>query len=160
MSVVSASSSRKEPRRARQRKCGQRLACRPPNKYSSGSEASNEERRGAISFNKDFLYINTKAACIKCGDGWIPGYWHRRARVHVPGVPRHFDLLADKIMCDHCHNKYPLGLYYFQQYKAYMTKADVEHVRAESSADYVDPAKDAVSGRLALPSHKSPAHEQ
>ena len=125
LSVVSASSSRKGPRRARWRKRGQRAACEPPRKRSSGSEASNEERRGAVSFNKDFPYINAKAACIKCGDGWMPGYWHWRACVHVLGMPRHFDPLANKIMCDHCCNKYPLGLYYctFREYTPYATEA-------------------------------------
>ena len=119
-------------------------ARRPPDKHSSGSEASNEERRkGAIGFNKDFPYINAKAACIKCGDGWMPGYWHRRARRQLPGMPRHFDPLADKIMCDHCRNKYPLGPYYFQEYKPYVTEAEVERVRMESRADYIDPAKKA-----------------
>ena len=113
LSIVSASSSRKDPRRGRRRKRGQRAARRTPGKHSSGSEASNEERRGTIGFNKDFPYINAKAACIKCGDGWMPGYWHRRARRQFPGMPRPFDPLADKIMRDHCHSKYPLGPYYF-----------------------------------------------
>ena len=48
--------------------------------------------------------------------------------------------LADKIMCNHCRNKYPLGLYYFPEYKPYITEAEVEHVRMESQADYIDPA--------------------
>jgi hypothetical protein len=143
LSIVSASSSRKEPRHGRRRKRGQRAARRPPGKHSSGSEASNEERRGAIGFNKDFPYINAKAACIKCGDGWMPGYWHRRARRQLPGVPRPFDPLAGKIMCDHCRNKYPLGPYYFPEYKPYVTEAEVERVRMESRADYIDPAKKA-----------------
>ena len=39
----------------------------------------------------------------------------------------------------------PLGPYYFQEYKAYVTKAEVERVRAESSAEYVDPAKNATA---------------
>jgi len=145
LSVVSASSSRKEPRREHRRKRGQRETRRHPDRHGSGSDASNEGRKGAIGFNKDFPYINAKAACIKCGDGWMPGYWHRRARMHIPGMPRHFDPLADKIMCDHCRNKYPLGPYYFQEYKAYVTKAEVERVRAESSAEYVDPAKNATA---------------
>ena len=41
---------------------GQRPVCKPPSKHSSGSEASNAERRGAVGFNKDFPYINAKAA--------------------------------------------------------------------------------------------------
>jgi hypothetical protein len=48
-------------------------------------------------------------------------------------------------MCDGCRNKYPLGPYYFQEYKPYVTKAEVERVRAESSADYVNPAEDAAA---------------
>ena len=44
-------------------------------------------------------------------------------------------------MCDHCRNKYPLGLYYFPDYKPYVTEAEVERVRLESWADYIDPAK-------------------
>ena len=113
---------------AHQRKCGQRPARKPPDRHSSGSEASNKEQHSAAGFNKDFPYINTKATCIKCSDGWMPGYWHRCVRMHVPGMLRHFDLLADKIMCDHCHNKCPLGPYYFQEYKPYMTEAEVERV--------------------------------
>ena len=58
-------------------------------------------------------------------------------------MPRHFDPLADKIMCDHCHNKYPLGPYYFPEYKPYITEAKVEHIRMESQANYIDPAKKA-----------------
>ena len=97
----------------------------PPIRRSSGSEASNEEWRGTAGFNKDFPYINAKAACIKCGDGWMPasGYWHWHACMHLPGMPRHFDPLGGKIMCNHCCSKYPLGLYYFQEYKPYVTKA-------------------------------------
>ena len=56
---------------------------------------------------------------------------------------RHFDPLADKIMCDQCRNKYPLGPYYFPEYKPYVTEAEVERVRMESQADYIDPAKKA-----------------
>ena len=48
-------------------------------------------------------------------------------------------------MCDHCRNKYPLSPYYFQEYKACVTEAEVEQVRAESSAEYVDPAKNAAA---------------
>jgi hypothetical protein len=68
-----------------------------------------------------------------------------RAHAHSRHAEAYFDLLADKIMCDHCRNKYPLGPYYFQEYKAYVTKAEVERVRAESSAEYVDPAKNATA---------------
>ena len=132
LSVASASSARGQHQHAHGRKRGQRPARRPPDRHSSGSEASNEERRGAVGFNKDFPYINAKAACIKCGDGWMPGYWHRRARMHVPGMLRHFDPLADKIMCDHCRNKYPLGLHDFPDYKAYVMEAEVERARLES----------------------------
>jgi hypothetical protein len=96
------------------------------------------------SLNKDFPYINAKAACIKCGDGWMPGYWHRRVRRHFPGM-RNFDPLADKIMCDHCRNKHPLGPYYFSEYKPYVTEAEIERVRMESRADYIDPAKKAAA---------------
>ena len=142
LSVASASSVRGRHRRAHRRKRGQRQARRPPDRHSSGSDASNEGRKGALGFNKDFPYINAKAACIKCGDRWMPGYWHRRARVHVRGYPAPFDPLADKIMCDGCRNKYPLGPYYFKEYTPYVTKAEVERVRAESSADYVNPAED------------------
>ena len=56
-------------------------------------------------------------------------------------MPRHFDPLADKIVCDHCRNKYPLGPYYFPEYTPYVTEAEVERVRMESRADYIDPAK-------------------
>jgi len=75
----------------------------------------------------------------------MPGYWHRRARVHIRGYPTPFNPLANKIMCDGCRNKYPLGPYYFKEYTPYMTKAEVERVRAESSADYVNPAEDAAA---------------
>ena len=54
--------------------------------------------------------------------------------MHIPGMLRHFDPLADKIMCDHCHNKYPLSLYYFQEYKADVTEAEVERVQGCRSA--------------------------
>ena len=145
LSIVSASSLRKDPRHGRQRKRGQRQARRPPDKRGSGSDASNEGRKGALGFNKDFPYINAKAACIKCGDGWMPGYWHRRARRQFADMPRHFDLLADKIMCDHCHSKYPLSPYYFPEYKPYVTEAEVERVRMESQADYIDLAKKAAA---------------
>ena len=145
LSVASASSVRGRHRREHRRKRGQRQARRPPDRHSSGSDASNEGRKGALGFNKDFPYINAKAACIKCGEGWMPGYWHRRARVHVRGYPTPFDPLADKIMCDGCRNKYPLGPYYFKEYTPYVTKAEVERVRAESSADYVNPAEDAAA---------------
>ena len=101
------------------------------------------ERHGGIGFSKDFPYINAMAACIKCGDGWMPGYWHRRARRQLPGMPRHFDLLAGKLMCGHCRNKYSLGLYYSPEYKPYVTEAEVERVRLESRADYIGPAKTA-----------------
>ena len=70
----------------------------------------------------------------------MPGYWHRRARRQFPGV-RNFDPLADKIMCDHCRNKHPLGPYYFSEYKPYVTEAEIERVRMESRADYINPAK-------------------
>ena len=70
----------------------------------------------------------------------MPGYWHRRARKQFPGW-RSFDPLADKIMCDHCRNKHPLGPYYFSEYKPYVTEAEIECVRMESRADYIDPAK-------------------
>ena len=71
----------------------------------------------------------------------MPGYWHRRARVHIRGYPTPFDPLADKIMCDGCRNKYPLGPYYFQEYKPHVTEAEVERVRQESRADYINPAR-------------------
>jgi hypothetical protein len=58
-------------------------------------------------------------------------------------MPRNFDPLADKIMCDHCRNKYPFSPYYFPEYKPYVTEAEVERVRMESRADYIDPAKKA-----------------
>jgi len=145
LSVVSASSSRKEPRHEHRRKRGQRQARRPPDRHGSGSDASNEGRKGAIGFNKDFPYINAKAACIKCGDGWMPGYWHRGVRVTQRGFTRKYDPLADKIMCDHCRNKYPLGPYYFPEYEPYVTESAVARVRAESSSDYVDLAKAAAS---------------
>ena len=61
--------------------------------------------------------------------------------MHIPGMPRHFDPLADKIMCDGCRNKYLLGPYYFPEYKPYVTEAEVERIRLESRADYIDPAK-------------------
>ena len=86
--MASASSVRGRHRRGHRRKRGQRQARRPPDKHSSGSDASNEGRKGALGFNKDFPYINAKAACIKCGDGWMPGYWHRRARVHFVATRR------------------------------------------------------------------------
>ena len=56
-----------------------------------------------------------------------------------------FDPLADnlKIMCDHCCNKHPLSLYYFQEYKPYIMEAEVEHVQMESQANYIDLAKKA-----------------
>ena len=57
-------------------------------------------------------------ASSAASDGWMPGYWHQCARMHVPGMLRHFDPLADKIMCDHCCNKHPLGLYYFSGVQA------------------------------------------
>ena len=44
-------------------------------------------------------------------------------------------------MCNGCRNKYPLGPYYFQEYKPYVTEAEVERVRQESRVDYIDPAK-------------------
>ena len=60
--------------------------------------------------------------------------------MHISGMPRHFDPLAGKIMRDRCRNKDLLGLYYCHEYKAYVTEAEVERVRHESRADYVDPA--------------------
>ena len=48
-------------------------------------------------------------------------------------------------MCDGCRNKYPLGPYYFKEYTPYVTKTEVERVRAESSTDYVNPAEDAAA---------------
>ena len=65
-------------------------------------------------------------ACIKCGNGWMPGYWHQRTHRQYPGMLRHFNLLASKTMCDHCCNKCPLSLYYFSEYKPYITEAEVE----------------------------------
>ena len=116
----------------------------PPSKHSSGSEASNKEQCGTIGFNKDFSYINAKAACIKCGgDGWMPRYWHQHAHRQLPGMPRHFDPLADKTMCGHCCNKYLLGLYYFPEYRPYIMEAEVERVRMESQVDYINPAEKA-----------------
>ena len=59
--------------------CGQRQVRRPPDKHSSGSDTLNEGRnfKGVLGFNKDFLYINVKATCIKCGEGsmdaWLLG---------------------------------------------------------------------------------------
>ena len=122
-----------------------RHAARPPDRHGSGSDVSNKGHKGAIGFNKDFPFINTRAACVKCSDRWMPRYWHWRTCMHIPGMLRHFDPLADKIMCNHCRNKYLLSPYYFQEYKAYMTEAEVECVCAESSAEYVDPAKDAAA---------------
>ena len=66
------------------------------------------------------------------------------ARAHA--TPRHAEALrplADKIMCDHCCNKYPLGPYYFPDYKPYVTETEVERVRMESRADYNNPARQA-----------------
>ena len=37
---------------------------------------------------------------------------------------RHLDLLAGKVMCDHCRKKYLLGPYYFLEYKPYTTEAE------------------------------------
>ena len=152
LSVALASSAhgrhRRAHRRAHRRKHGQRQAHRLADRRSSGSDASNESRKGALGFNKDFPYSNAKAACIKCGDGWMPGYsgWHRRTCVHIRGFPVPFDPLADKIVCDGCLNKYPLGPYYFQEYKPYVTEAEVERVRLESRANYINVA----TGRLNL----------
>ena len=53
--------------------------------------------------------------------------------------------MADKIMCDTCRNKYPLGPYYFPEYELYVTESAAARVRAESSGDYVDLAKAAAS---------------
>ena len=71
----------------------------------------------------------------------MPGYWHHGVCMNQCSFTHKYDLLADKIMCDHCRNKYPLGPYYFPEYEPYMTESAVARVRAESSSDYVDLAK-------------------
>ena len=110
---------------------------RPPDRHSSGSDASNKGRKCALGFNKDFPYINMKVACITCGDRWMPGYCHHGMRVNMRGYTHKYDPLAGKIMCDNCCNKYLLGLYYFtdSEYEPYVTESAVECVHAESSAD-------------------------
>jgi hypothetical protein len=148
ISSVGSSGSRRRGRRGgrhRKSKVSGARSGRPPDRPDYGSDASNEDRKGALGFNKDFPYINARAACIKCGDGWMPGYWHRGVRVNQRGFTRKYDPLADKIMCDHCRNKYPLGPYYFPEYEPYVTESAVARVRAESSSDYVDLAKAAAS---------------
>ena len=37
-------------------------------------------------------------------------------------------------MCDGCRNKYPLGPYYFPEYKPYVTEAEVKRVCDRSDA--------------------------
>ena len=52
-----------------------------------------------------------------------------------------YNLLADKIMCDHCRNKYPLGPYYFPVYEPIVTEAATARIVAENQPDYIDPAR-------------------
>jgi len=144
ISSVGSSGSRRRGRRGgrhRKSKVSRARSGRPPDRPDYGSDASNEERKGALGFNKDFPYINARAACIKCGDGWMPGYWHRGVRVNQRGFTRIYDPLADKIMCDHCRNKYPLGPYYFPVYEPIVTEAATARIVAENQPDYIDPAQ-------------------
>jgi hypothetical protein len=144
ISSVGSSGSRRRGRRGgrhRKSKVSGARSGRPPDRPDYGSDASNEDRKGALGFNKDFPYINARAACIKCGDGWMPGYWHRGVRVNQRGFTRIYDPLADKIMCDHCRNKYPLGPYYFPVYEPIVTEAATARIVAENQPDYIDPAQ-------------------
>ena len=53
----------------------------------------------------------------------MPGYWHCGVHMNQHGFTHIYDLLADKIMCNHCCNKYLLSLYYFLVYKLIVTEA-------------------------------------
>ena len=89
------------------------LALRPPPKGNAALLGSTRTPRP---------FINARAACIKCGEGWMPGYWHCGARVHMRGFVRKYDPFSDKITCGHCRSNYPLGPYYFPGVRALCDK--------------------------------------
>ena len=90
-----------------------------------------------VRFNQDFPHYNVRGVCIRCGSGWLPGYWRRQAR-YGPPSNRAYDPLADKIICDSCRSAHPLGPFCFPEYYTYVTDDAVRRVQAE--ADTASPA--------------------
>ena len=72
-------------------------------------------------------------------DAWLLALWC--VCESACGFTHIYDPLADKIMCDHCCNKYPLSLYYFLVYKLIVTEAATVHIVAENQPNYINPAK-------------------
>ena len=84
-----------------------------------------------VRFNQDFPHYNVRGVCIRCGSGWLPGYWRRQAR-YGPPSNRPYDPLADKIICDSCRSAHPLGPFCFPEYYTYVTDDAVRRVQAEA----------------------------
>ena len=74
--------------------------------------------------------------------------------MHVLGMLRHYNPLADKIMCDLCRQAHLLSTFYFTDYEDYITKAVVKHILAESADDYVKPAKQSTSQTMRITSQR------